>query len=383
MASRYSMLIPALIVAVLVAGFLTLRPFSSLTSDVPPLEDLAFESVTLDAGGIHATLRAAGSEPVNIVQVHVDGAFRAFSLSETGGVGHLDRVQMDIPYPWVAGETHAITVLTASGVTFDHEIEVALATAKLDGAGALQLVLIGLFVGFVPILVGFAFLPGLRAFGSAGMDFALALTLALLAFLLVDTLGEAMEFAGQASGALNATSAVFTVAILTFLILLAVGRRGGAAPQGLALAFFIALGIGVHNLGEGIAIGASVAVGEVALASFLVMGFFLHNVSEGIAIAAPLKSTQGRLGMLILLALLAGGPASIGTLTGVFAFTPFRAALAFAVGAGAILQVLFEVGTMMLRRQDGAPPRVQSGPALGGFSVGLVVMYATSLLIAG
>lgn len=383
MGARWTLLIPLLAAALLVVLFVAARPFSDLTRDVPPVEDLAFEAVTLDVDGIHMTLRAAGSEPVRIVQVHVDGAFRAFSLSPPGPVERLARVRLDIPYPWVSGETHAITVLTATGVTFDHEIAVALPTAPLDGGGVLQLVLIGLFVGFVPILVGYGFMPGIRSFGPAGLDFALALTLGLLLFLLIDTAGEALEFAEEASGALNASLGVWTVALLTCLLLLAIGRRDGAAPRGPALAFFIAFGIGVHNLGEGIAIGASIAVGEVALASFLVMGFFLHNLSEGIAIAAPLDRLRRNWVRLLLLAVLAGAPASLGTVTGVFAFTPFRAALAFAIGAGAILQVLVEIVALMARRGSGETARLSAAPVYGGFSVGLIVMYATSILTSG
>lgn len=382
MGVRWTLLIPSLAVAALVALFLTQRPFSGLTADVPPVEELSFEAVILDAEGIHATLRAGGSEPVAIAQLRVDGAYRVFSQTPEGPVERLARVRLDIPYPWVEGETHHLSVITATGVTFDHEIAVALPGAALDTGKALQLVAIGLFVGFVPILVGYGFLPGIRSFGRGGMDFALALTLALLLFLLIDTLGEAMEFAAETAGALNAPLAVWVVTALTCLLLLAAGRRGGAAPEGVALAFFIALGIGIHNLGEGIAIGASIAVGQVGLASFLVMGFFLHNLSEGIAIAAPLKPGRGRLWTLLLLAILAGAPASLGTLTGVFAFTPFRAALAFAVGAGAILQVIVEVGGLMLRTADGAP-RYRSGPALGGLFAGFAVMYATSLLTSG
>lgn len=383
MTARWSLLIPALLVVALVALLLTQKPFSGLTAEVPPVEDLAFESVVLDDSGIHATLRASGSEPVRIAQVQVDGAYRTFTLSAADGVARLNRVRLDIPYPWVAGETHVITVVTSAGLTFEHEIAVALPATPLSEAGVVQLILIGLFVGFVPIVVGYGFMPGLRSFGAAGMQFALALTAALLIFLLLDTWGEAMEFAAQASAALNARLAVWMVAILTCLLLLAIGRQRGAAPRGAALAFFIALGIGVHNLGEGIAIGASIAVGEVGLASFLVMGFFLHNLSEGIAIAAPVERARNRWLTLLLLAFLAGAPASLGTLAGAFAFTPFRAALAFAVGAGAILQVLIEVGGLMLLRAETAPRIFRSRPAIGGFSAGLAVMYVTSLLISG
>ncbi|MCU9849184.1 metal transporter [Defluviimonas sp. WL0024] len=384
MQGRWTLILPFTVVALLVAGFLTLRPFSNLTAGVPPIEDLTFESVRLDETGIHALVRAAGSEPVVIAQVQVDGAFWRFTQTPAGPVPRLGQVALDIPYPWVDGEAHLVTLLTRAGAAFEHEIAVAVSTAPLAGPGVLSLIGVGLFVGFVPVLVGYGFVPALRAFGGAGLDFALALTLALLAFLLIDTWSEASELAAEAPAALNPVPAIWTAALLTCLGLLALGRRSGRAPEGIELAFFIALGIGVHNLGEGIAIGASVAVGEVALASFLVLGFFVHNVSEGIAIAAPVAGRTWRWPLLLGLALLAGGPAAIGTLAGVFAFTPFRAALALAVGAGAIAQVMFEIARLMLKPAAAATgERGWRAPAaLYGFGAGLAVMYLTSILVA-
>lgn len=381
MAGRWTLLLPILAIAVLVAGFLALRPFASLTASVPPTEDLTFESVRLDKDGIHAMVRAAGSEPVVLAQLQVDGAYWRFTQTPPGPIPRLGVVTLDIPYPWVEGEAHAITLLTQAGAAFEHEVAVAVSSAPLAGPGALQLVAIGLFVGFIPILVGYGFMPGLRAFGAAGLDFALALTLALLAFLLVDTWSEAMELAADAPTALSPVPAIWTVALLTGLGLLVLGRRSGAAPTGGELAFFIALGIGVHNLGEGIAIGASMAVGEVALASFLALGFFLHNVSEGIAIAAPVAGARRRWPLLLALAVVAGGPAAFGTLAGVFAYTPFRAAIALAIGAGAIAQVIVEVARLLLLSGQGAGRGWRGPAAAAGFVAGLGAMYLTSVLI--
>jgi zinc transporter ZupT len=79
--------------------------------------------------------------------------------------------------------------------------------------------------------------------------------------------------------------------------------------MGLALATYIALGIGRHNLGEGLAIGAAFAAGVAGLGVFLVLGFTLHNVTEGIGIAAPLTGARPSLLAFAGLALLAGGPA--------------------------------------------------------------------------
>ena len=173
----------------------------------------------------------------------------------------------------------------------------------------------------------------------------MALTVGLLTFLLIDTFGEGLEVAERAEPGLKAGLVVWIGALMTFFGLLAIGRRHGRPPQGVALAMFIAIGIGVHNLGEGLVIGASFAVGEVALASFLVLGFALHNVTEGIAISAPIRKEAMSPMTFVWLALIAGGPAVLGTVTGALAISPFWIAMAFGVGAGAIMQVIFEVGS--------------------------------------
>ena len=156
----------------------------------------------------------------------------------------------------------------------------------------------------------------------------------------------------------------------------------GSAPEGTALALFIAIGIGLHNLGEGLVIGASLAGGAVALASFLVLGFAIHNVTEGIAIAAPVEKPAKRLALLFGLALIAGAPTILGTLTGAFAFSPFWTALAFGVGAGAILQVIVEVSASLMRHAP-AGKSWSTGASLSGFVAGVAVMYATALLVTG
>jgi zinc transporter, ZIP family len=175
---------------------------------------------------------------------------------------------------------------------------------------------------------------------------------------------------------------VWLAALLTFGALMVIGRRGGRAPAGVALATFIALGIGFHNLGEGLVIGAAFATGEAALASFLVVGFALHNVTEGVGIAAPLVEARPRLGIFAALAALAGLPAVLGTWAGAFAFSPHWAALCFGIGAGAILQVVVEVAAYLHRLAARAGDSALSGATLAGFAGGLFVMYATAILVA-
>lgn len=381
--ARASAIIPLILVAALVAAFLIVRPFDYLAKGAPPVEELTVESIRLDDTGFHATLRAAGSEPVTIAQVQVDGAYVQFTQRPSGPIDYLDSARLHIAYPWVTGEAHHLTFLTKAGATFDHSIDVVVETPGAGPADFVGLALVGLFVGLIPIMIGYAFYPALTSFGENGRDFAMALTVGLLAFLLIDTLGEGLEVAETVASGLKATLLVWLSAILTTLILLAIGRRRGRPPEGKALAMFIAVGIGIHNLGEGLAIGASLSVGEVALASFLVLGFAIHNVTEGIAISAPIRREDVSLSTLIWLALIGGGPAVVGTLSGGFSLSPFWTALAFGVGAGAILQVIIEVGGVFLRRRKDLPVPWYSAASLSGFVAGIFIMYLTAFVVHG
>jgi len=381
--NRISVVIPLLLIGMLVSLFLVAQPFDYLSKGAPPGEELTIEKIRLDSAGIHANIRAAGSEPMTIAQVQVDGAYRVFSQYPKGKIGYLDTVRVDIPYPWVTGEAHHLVFVTSTGTTFEHTIDVAVETPGTELNDFFGLALIGLFVGFVPILIGYAFYPAMMSFGETGREFAMALTVGLLAFLLIDTVAEGLEVAGTIAEGLKADLVVWLSAILTTLTLLAVGRRKGKPPEGPALAMFIAIGIGIHNLGEGLAIGASLSIGEIALASFLVLGFALHNVTEGIAISTPLQRENISLFRLLWLAFIAGGPAIIGTLVGGISISPFWTALAFGIGAGAIFQVIIEVGGVFLRRRKDLPVPWYSAASLVGFSSGITIMYGTAFLVHG
>ena len=238
----------------------------------------------------------------------------------------------------------------------------------------------GLLLGIVPIVLGLFAYPAMRSFGPAAMTFVLALTVGLLLFLFVDTLSEGLEKGAEALDRLRGTTVVFVAAALTALALLAIGRRGGRAPEGLRLAFFIALGIGLHNLGEGLVVGAALAAGAASLATFLVVGFVIHNVTEGVGIAAPLVSAERpSLAAFAGLAILAGLPATFGVVLGTQAISPYWMAVCFGIGAGAILQVVIEVGAFLMRR-EGTSALVRPAGA-GGIIAGLAIMYATALLV--
>jgi zinc transporter, ZIP family len=262
---------------------------------------------------------------------------------------------------------------------------VAVLTPGFSGETFFRYALIGTYVGVIPVALGLLWYPFLRRLGSSGMNFILALTVGLLAFLVIDTLEEAMEVAVELPGVFSGIPLVILLTLLTLLGLLAAERlfrRGREEASRLGTSYRIALGIGLHNLGEGLAIGAAFALGEAALGIFLVVGFTLHNITEGVGIAAPILKERPRLAHFVGLALLGGGPAILGTWIGGFAFSNLLATIFLAVGAGAILQVIYEVARLLLRDSARSKTPALSAPNLGGFVGGVAIMYATALLVS-
>jgi zinc transporter ZupT len=352
----------------------------AFNTGAPPVEKLTFERTVLDSDGIHVSVRAGGSEPMMIAQVQVDEAFWTFRQDPPGELARMATAWLHIPYPWVVGEKHEIKVLSKTGAAFDKEIEVAVPTPQPHAGHLVPQALLGAFVGIVPVVIGLLFYPVLRGIGRRGLDFVLALTVGLLAFLFVDTLDEAFEAAGKAAPAFQGHAMVLLGAAAAFLVLFAIGRRHGT-PTGLALATYMALGIGLHNLGEGLAIGAAFAAGAAGLGTFLVLGFTLHNVTEGIGIAAPLVGSRPSLPTFAGLALLAGAPAIAGIWLGSLSYAPHWSALALAVGAGAILQVVIEVGGYLMRSSGRDGAALLNPSMVGGLVVGVGLMYATAMLV--
>ena len=381
--SRVSLLwliLPLAVLAAAVAWFVATDPLRGFSNGAPPVENLTFERTVLSADGIDVRVRAGGSEPMTIAQVLVDDAYWEFTQTPTGALARGESAWIRLPYPWVTGEAHAVKVITNTGATFEHEISVAVATPVPTAGSLVRQAIVGAFVGILPVAVGLMFYPVLRGVGRGGMNFLLAMTVGLLVFLMVDAAGEALELAGEAAALFQGHAMVVLAAAASFLLLMAIGRRGGT-PAGLTLAAFIALGIGLHNLGEGLAIGAAFASGSAGLGTFLVLGFTLHNVTEGIGIAAPMLKARPPLWAFPALTLLAGGPAVLGLWVGSLAHAPQWSALALAIGAGAILQVVVEV-TLYLMKSDGrGVAALSSWPVLSGAAFGVVFMYATAMLV--
>jgi ZIP family zinc transporter len=371
--------IPLAVLGLAIAWLMAANPLSGFRNGAPPVEKLTYERTILSSDGIRLLVRAGGSQPMTIAQVQVDAAYWQFSQEPTGPIARGATAWIQLPFPWVLGEAHTITIVTSTGTTFLHEIAVAVPTPTAGSMSFASQALLGAFVGIVPVAIGLMFYPALRGVGRNGMDFLLALTVGLLAFLLIDTMGESIELAGQAAALFQGPVMVLLAATSSFLLLMAVGRRQGT-PTGLTLATFIALGIGLHNLGEGLAIGASFASGAADLGIFLVIGFTLHNITEGIGIAAPILKVRPPLWAFAALTLLAGGPAVVGLWVGSLAYAPQWSALALAIGAGAILQVIIEIGSLLLRRS--AASRILLAPsAVAGLVAGVGLMYVTAMLV--
>jgi ZIP family zinc transporter len=372
--------IPVLTILVAIVWLFEADPLQSFRNGAPPVEKLTFERVVLDSQGLHATVRGGGSEPMRIAQVQVDDAYWSFVQVPPGPLGRGSIARLDIPYPWVLGEAHTINVVTNLGTTFSHTVPVAVTTPGIGGQELIAQAVLGIFVGILPVAVGLMLFPLLRDIGPTGMRFLLALTIGLLAFLFVDSTDEALELASQAAPLYQGATMVVVSAIAAFLLLMGVSRRSGT-ESGMALAWSIALGIGLHNLGEGLAIGGSFAAGAAGLGTFLVLGFALHNVTEGIGIAAPMLRSKPTLASFVGLALLAGGPAVVGIWFGSLALAPHWSAIALAIGAGAIAQVIVELVAYLYRTSDDRKAPFLGGTIISGTLTGFAVMFATAMLV--
>jgi zinc transporter ZupT len=356
----------------------------------PPIQQVKVQRITLPQPGvIQVEVINDGPQAVTIAQVAVDGAYWSFQAEPSNSLNRFGRATFTIPYPWVKDETHAIQLVTNLGVTVDAEIPVAVQSPHVSGELLARFALVGLYVGIVPIALGMLWYPLMRRMSRRAMNFILSLTVGLLIYLAVGTWLDATEFAAELPVFWQGVPLVLFVAAGTLGVLLAVtARRSGrgkhdesTADNALGTSYRIALGIGLHNLGEGLAIGAAFVSGQAALGITLVLGFTLHNITEGVGIAAPIVRKNPGLKHFILLGLLAGTPAIIGTWLGSFAFDPVLAAIFLGVGLGAILQVVWEVGKLVARDAAAAGEPLISWANLGGLLAGVAIMYFTAFLV--
>jgi zinc transporter ZupT len=173
--------------------------------------------------------------------------------------------------------------------------------------------------------------------------------------------------------------------LLTFVVITGIDKflrtqPGAQGPDAsLILAYMIAFGIGVHNLGEGLAIGSAYAAGEIALGALLLLGFTIHNTTEGLAIVSPLTRTRVGVAHLALLGIIGGAPAILGCWLGGFSYSDIASAFFLAIGAGAVFQVVWSISTQMMKTTEGNLFQLSNAT---GLMLGMFIMWATSLLVS-
>jgi zinc transporter ZupT len=377
--------VPLLLILLAVGGFAALGGPGLGDRRGPPAEELAIEKTVLRPGSIELTVRNDGPDAVSVAQAQVNDAFVQFSGADDP-IGRLETATVRLQQPWIEGEAYEVALMTSSGGTIAHEIAAAVETPAADLSFFGLMALLGVYVGVIPIALGMLWLPWIRRIPRGWLRGVMALTVGLLAFLAIDATLEGLELAGEGSQAFGGAALVFLGAAVAFLALTGISgwleqRRRAARDAGASgghLALLVAVGIGLHNLGEGVAIGSAYSAGALALGAFLVVGFALHNTTEGLAIVAPIAHMRPTLGRLALLGLVAGAPAVLGAWIGAAAFNSSLAAFLFGFGAGAIVQVIVQL-TPSLRDGEG---RTLHPVAVTGLLAGMALMFATGLLVS-
>ena len=379
-------LLPVVLLAVAVGAFVTAG--SSLVDLIgqnpPQADEFDIRRVEFKPGEIRVRVTNPQTEDLSIASVAVDDAIVPFEVDGSATLGRLRSSTIVIPFEWVEDDPITVGVTSSTGIETMEEIPAAVETPGLTGSSVLGYAIIGFLVGVLPVGLGLLWLPSLRRARQEWLTAFMALTAGLLSFLGVEALFEAFALQAAVPGAFGGPGLVLLGVALSYLTMTFLSSRFsasgvGGVVSGASLALLVAIGIGVHNLGEGLAIGTSFAFGQLTLGSFLIVGFMIHNITEGLGIAAPAADEGTTLPWqrLALLTLIAGGPAILGAWIGGFVANDVLAVLFFGAAAGAAFEVVVEVGRYVLRRD---PAGIRSGWAIGGFLAGIAIMYATGLI---
>jgi zinc transporter ZupT len=376
------LLIPILLLAGVIALFLSTGGGLDLEAPVP-VENLTIERYHLERNRIELNVQNTGPEELTIASVIINEAVMPFSVSPNPTIPRLRRATIHVNYAWTYGEAYGITIFTGNAIPFAVDIPVAFETPQPSPRTFWGFTLIGLYVGVIPIFLGIFWFPALRQLGRRTMTFLMAATAGLLIFLGLDTLVEALEVAAEVPSSFQGIGLIGIGAVATFLLLDAISRRqtvvtGSETDRRLAVAMMIAIGIGFHNLGEGLAIGAAYNVGEIALGTFLVVGFIIQNITEGLGIIAPVLRDRPSLSRLAWMGLIGGAPAIVGAWIGGYTPSPFLAVLFLAIGTGAIFEVVYEIAKLIQKdtARESMPMTVFSGVLTG-----MLLLWVTGLLI--
>ncbi len=327
-------------------------------------------------GIIKVYVRNTGQDTITIAQVDVNDEPTHAIAKPTNTLNRLDAIEIIIHYPWIENIPYEIGLTTSDGTRFAFDVEQAVYTPALDTQGLTYFALIGSYVGIMPVVLGFLWLPFMRSIKDKWYEFFLSLTIGLLAFLAIDTILEALDLVNRFEIP-NGDILIPVITISTFLALMLIRVDGKAEKGALYIAYMIAIGIGLHNLGEGLAIGASTTIGALALTRFLIIGFTIHNTTEGLAIVSPLSRARVRLVHLAFLGLIAGIPVIFGAWLGVSLNMPIASLIFLSIGAGAIFQIVYMIFAWFRIKHS-----IVSIHNSTGLIIGMLIMYITSLLVA-
>jgi len=374
-------LLPIILLAGVIALFLNNGGGLDLESPAP-IENLTIERYHLEDGHIELHVQNTGPAELTIAQIVINDAVMPFDVSPNASIPRLGKATIKVNYSWTEGEAYGVRVFTSNAIPFDVEIPVAFVTPQPEAKTFWSFTLIGFYVGVIPIFLGIFWFPALRTLGKKWMTFLLAVTIGLLVYLGIDTFVEALEQAADVAAAYQGIGLVGIGAIAAYLLLEMLGDSKSSsrseASQRLSVAWRIALGIGIHNLGEGLAIGAAYNVGEIALGTFLVVGFIIQNITEGLGIISPILRDRPTIGQLGLLGLVGGAPAIIGAWIGGYTPSPFLSVLFLAIGTGAIFQVAVEISRII---QKDAQSKSISGFVFSGVISGMLMLWITGIFI--
>ena len=377
-----SAIAPIVLLAILI--LFLLGPASTFLQFGIVLPEISIEKVEFIGNEIQATVRNTGPVGVNVVVADVNDRIQPAAIEPDIHLERFETGLVRIPYDWNEGQPYTIGLTIDDGTRFEKQVDAASASLEPNSELFVFLGIIGLLIGVVPIMIGLLWYPFIKKLGKNAFNFFLAFTIGLLLFLGLDAIEEAFEISDtHLAPVFNGELLIATVVILSFLGLYGIGNllikrsEFSKLSKGLAISLMVAVGIGLHNLGEGLAVGAAIALGQVALSTFLIIGFAIHNTTEGLAIAAPLTRTKSVIGKMVGFGLIAGIPAIFGTWIGGFSFSPFFTIIFLSIGAGAIFQVIWSIFKFIKEESDS----FSSISIICGIASGLVVMYLTSIII--
>jgi len=376
-------LIPILLLVGVIALFVFTSGAGLNVAPAAPIESVQFERTVLKPGVIEIQLQNTSPQEITLAQINVNDSIVPYSVTPGATIPRLGSATITIPYPWVHASPYTIAIFSSSSIPFITTIDAAAETRSVDTQTLSSFTLIGLYVGVIPVFLGIFWYPALRRLGARAFAFLMAVTVGLLLFLGIDAANEALETANLLGGPFQGIGLIGIGIVGTFLLLEAISQRQAAigrseSEQRLNMAFMIAIGIGLHNFGEGLAIGASYSVGAAALGAFLVIGFIIQNITEGLGIIAPIVKDKPQWLNLVILGLIGGAPAIVGAWIGGLSYSPILATLFLAIGAGAVFQVAFQISKLVLR--DNAK-RSMPFTLFAGVLAGMAMLYVTGLII--